>query len=231
MDGSNPTKRLYKSRTERMVDGVCGGVAEFFNIDPTLVRIAWVLLTLFGGSGILLYIIGMIVIPVNPTLTPAAATPDQTARSRSNHKFWGILLVIVGAFWLAGNMGFPLMHHWWGLSWGFGLPLVLILAGVAFLFGGRNYVSGSPEGGSEPAAAGQPPQEGAAQASPRRLYRSRTERKLFGVCGGLGAHLNVDPTILRILFIAGAFASFGFIILLYFIMAIVIPEEPLLFQA
>lgn len=59
-------KRLYKSNTQKMVDGVCGGIAEYFNIDPTLVRLAWVLFCMAGGSGILAYFIAAIVIPRNP---------------------------------------------------------------------------------------------------------------------------------------------------------------------
>lgn len=45
-------KRLYKSSVNYMLCGVCGGIAEYFNIDPTLVRLAWVILTCFGGAGI-----------------------------------------------------------------------------------------------------------------------------------------------------------------------------------
>ena len=56
-------KRLYRSRRQRMICGVCGGVAEYFNIDPTLVRLAWIIFTCFGGAGIWAYIIAAIVIP------------------------------------------------------------------------------------------------------------------------------------------------------------------------
>ena len=56
-------KRLYKSSVNCMLCGVCGGIAEYFDIDPTLVRLAWVVLTFFGGSGILAYIIAAIIIP------------------------------------------------------------------------------------------------------------------------------------------------------------------------
>ena len=56
-------KRLYKSRTDKKACGVCGGIAEYFAIDPTLVRLAWVLFTCLGGSGIFAYIIAAIVIP------------------------------------------------------------------------------------------------------------------------------------------------------------------------
>ena len=59
-------KRLYKSNREKMLDGVCAGIAEYFDIDPTLVRLGAVLLSLAGFSGVLAYIIAMIVIPRNP---------------------------------------------------------------------------------------------------------------------------------------------------------------------
>ena len=57
------TKRLYRSRTERMVAGVCGGLAEYFDIDPTIVRLVFVLLALAGGPGLLIYIVMAIVVP------------------------------------------------------------------------------------------------------------------------------------------------------------------------
>lgn len=59
-------KKLYKSSKNKMLDGVCAGVAEYFNIDPTLVRIGLVLFSAMGGAGILAYIIMAIVMPRNP---------------------------------------------------------------------------------------------------------------------------------------------------------------------
>ena len=49
-------KKLYKSSTDKKIAGVCGGIAEYFNIDSTLVRLAWVVFCLLGGSGVLAYI-------------------------------------------------------------------------------------------------------------------------------------------------------------------------------
>ena len=59
-------KKLYKSNQNKMLDGVCGGIAEYFGIDPTVVRLIWVLFSLMGGCGILAYIITAIIIPRNP---------------------------------------------------------------------------------------------------------------------------------------------------------------------
>ena len=56
-------RRLRRSEVERMVGGVCGGIGEYFGIDPVLVRLAWVLLTIAGGSGVLAYLLAWLIIP------------------------------------------------------------------------------------------------------------------------------------------------------------------------
>ena len=57
------SKKLCKSNANRMLSGVCGGIAEYLGVDPTLIRLAWVLFCALGGSGILAYVIAAIVIP------------------------------------------------------------------------------------------------------------------------------------------------------------------------
>ena len=59
-------RRLYKSNENKMIGGVCGGIAEYFGIDPTVVRLAWVLFCVLGGSGILAYLLAAIVLPRRP---------------------------------------------------------------------------------------------------------------------------------------------------------------------
>jgi phage shock protein C len=56
-------KRLCRSQTDKKIAGVCGGVAEYFGIDSTLVRLGWILFTFAGGSGILAYVIAWIIMP------------------------------------------------------------------------------------------------------------------------------------------------------------------------
>ena len=59
-------KKLYKSNTEKKLDGVCGGIAEYFDVDPTVIRLAWVIFSLCGGSGLIAYIICAIIMPRKP---------------------------------------------------------------------------------------------------------------------------------------------------------------------
>lgn len=70
------SKQLYRSRTDKKLLGICGGVAEYFNADPTLVRLTAVVLVLItGGAGVIAYLVGGIVIPEKPESTPAAQPP------------------------------------------------------------------------------------------------------------------------------------------------------------
>jgi phage shock protein PspC (stress-responsive transcriptional regulator) len=221
-------KRLYKSKTDRMIDGVCAGIAEYMSIDPTLVRIAFVLLLLYGGFGLILYLVGLIFMPTAPAGFVAKTDERPQPSQRSNTLFWGVLLVSAGALWLLSNMGFVVWHRWWGFSWSVALAVLLILAGVAFLFGGRSYVSssGAPvkkrsrTRKAQDAFLPEWPQAGG------KLYRSRTGRKILGVCGGLGNYFAIDPTILRLLFIVAVLASGGLMIIPYLIMAVIVPLEP-----
>ena len=60
-------KRLYRSRKDKMLAGICGGLAEYFAVDPSLVRLACVLLCLYARTGLLVYILAAIIIPEEPT--------------------------------------------------------------------------------------------------------------------------------------------------------------------
>ena len=59
-------KRLYRSTTNKSIAGVCGGLAEYLNVDPTLIRLLWVFFCLAAGTGLLAYIIAAIIIPQDP---------------------------------------------------------------------------------------------------------------------------------------------------------------------
>lgn len=76
-----PNKQLVRPQEGRVLFGVCAGLAQYFNIDPTLVRILWVLLTFIGGSGVLLYIVLAIVMPAGGTsvITAAADAASSAA--------------------------------------------------------------------------------------------------------------------------------------------------------
>jgi len=155
-------KRLYRSRHERVIAGVCGGLAQYFAVDPTLVRIIWVLLAL-SGTGVLLYLVALLVIPEEPraaaeqaagseerpsegqsapgpaesdrnSVGPATShpVPPSQPASPENRMVAGLILVAVGLFFLGRNL-FP---HLFLLQGRYLWSILLILVGVAVLAGG-----------------------------------------------------------------------------------------------
>jgi phage shock protein C len=124
---STVQKRLYRSRKERFLGGVCGGFASYFNVDPVIVRLVWVVLCLVWGAGILLYIIAWIIIPLEPqsNLTTSAggtsagaphATSSQAAPTQRHSAgiiivaLIGVLLVIAGIQSLLSKYIFPSLN-------------------------------------------------------------------------------------------------------------------------
>lgn len=73
-------KRLYRSRQDSKIAGVCGGIAEYFNIDSTILRLLAVLTIFFGGGGIIAYLAAWLIIP----LTPLAGEPNSSTREKEN---------------------------------------------------------------------------------------------------------------------------------------------------
>jgi phage shock protein C len=218
--GTNNTKRLYKSRQNRMIDGVCGGIAEYFGIDPTILRILWVLSIFIGGTGILAYIAAMIIMPVNPEHTGSAPANSTTRSSIATSRFWGLMLVIFGLLILLTNLGIFAFFHLWHVSW------MVLFAGLLIICGLYLVVRSHRETEQPPVS------EGAGMATDtqppiRRLKRSRSEKKILGVCGGIAKYFNIDPSIVRVLYVFFVFVTHGFGIIVYFALALVLPEEEL----
>jgi phage shock protein C len=82
----NTPKRLYRSTQDRMFAGVCGGIAEYLEVDPTLVRLAFVALTLLGGPGLVIYIVLMLIVPEKPQeeWQPKAKHTEPTSLVKSS---------------------------------------------------------------------------------------------------------------------------------------------------
>ena len=206
-------KRLYKSRQDRIIGGVCAGVAEYFGIDPTIVRVLWALSIFLGGIGILLYLIAVVIMPVNPE-----HGPEPSVRMDAR-KFWGLVFIVAGTIFLLDNLDFPVFrwYHWWEHgSWNIAMPILLIVLGLVLIVSHLRKTN--------PAAAGETSSAGAGQ---KKLYRSIADRKILGVCGGMAEYFDIDSTLVRLLFVALTISSLGAGLLIYFILALVLPEGKL----
>jgi phage shock protein C len=131
-------RRLYRSSRERVISGVAGGVAEYFDLDPSIVRVAWALLALVtGGVFFILYIVMWIVVPVGaaPASSDGTATggseggapsPQPPRGPGSAGLVFGLIFVGVGLYFLAKEYipGFDFDRLW---------PLVLVALGILLL--------------------------------------------------------------------------------------------------
>ncbi|QQY78802.1 phage shock protein C (PspC) family protein [Keratinibaculum paraultunense] len=128
-------KKLKRSRNDRMIAGVCGGIAEYFNIDPTIVRIIWVLLCFVPGSpGLLAYLICALIIPEDDGVI------YQDEKNNINPKntalFIGLALIIIGGAMLMKviwpQFAFKIMNI--GKYW----PVLLIIFGLYIIINQTN---------------------------------------------------------------------------------------------
>jgi len=214
---SEPVKRIYRSKYDRMISGVCGGIGEYFSIDVLLVRILWIVITLFGGVGILLYIAAVIIVPENPGHLESET--DSPKKKNDKTFFWGALLIIVGIALIFKQMG--LFHYLqiWNVPWQMIWAIILISLG-AFLMFNKNK-SQDDESVKETFAPGKEE-----DPNSKQIYRSRTDKMLAGVCGGLADYFHLDPTIVRLLYVVLSLASVGIGIVIYIVMMLVFPEKP-----
>ena len=146
------TRRLYRSKKDRMISGVCGGLAEYFSVDSTLVRLVFLLLLIFGGSGFIIYFIMAIVVPEEGStartpeevvhanaqeladkargfgrnLDSGAGVPSDAARTgQQGALIFGLILILLGGLFLMQNFLRINFSQFW--------PVILIVIGIAML--------------------------------------------------------------------------------------------------
>lgn len=212
-------RRLYRSRMMRTIGGVCGGIAEYFNIEPTLVRITFVILAFLNGIGFLAYLAGLLIIPENPQRTPV--NPVRKSSSSDSSVTWGVILIVIGIFFIFKELDF------WDFRWFFFwprfyrmdlfLPTLIIFIGLFYLliaFREKNDLASENLG------------ESRMNVTHKRLQRIPSQKMIAGVCTGLAHYLKIDVTFIRLGWVFLSFLNMLMGILIYIILAIALPEAP-----
>ncbi len=213
-------RKLYKSSTDKMIGGVCGGLGEFFNMDPTVLRIAWVgiaLITLpIGPAGLfiggLAYLASYLIIPQNPNETGLVETeslsmdddegPSEPFRDvQSNNMVWGIVLVLLALVVLTNSDSM----NWRGVPMTI-IAIVIIGGGAYCIITDRPLLMDVLKG-----------------LTHRKLYRLADDKKILGVCAGLADSFQVDPTLMRLGWVLITILTAGPGILIYLVMAFIMP--------
>ena len=217
-------KRIYRSQRSKVISGVCGGFSEYFEVDVAIIRILFVLLALIQGIGLLIYIVAIFIIPVNPYSAAAEGGSQSSGKgSQSLVLIIGGILILIGLYYTMDNIfyfprhifySFPFRFDW-DLFW----PVLLILVGVLYL------IHINQKGKAKKTEIKE--QETVVHENGKKLLRSRTDRKISGVCGGLAAYFDIDSTIIRILWVILTLFVGAILlgIIAYIVMAIFIPDE------
>ena len=208
-------RKLYRSRRQKMIAGVCGGFAAFLGADVTLIRILWIVAALINGAGVLAYLICLMLMRENPN------PEEETSTTSSSHRpemIAGFVFIVLGtAFMLRNITGLDWWlpwhwHHFLHISVRDVWPLILIAAGAGILLRSQN----------KPAVATASEHESGAV----RLLRSRRERMISGVGGGIANYAKIDATIIRIVWVfTTLLVSFIAGVLCYMMLVVLVPEE------
>ncbi|MCG8608225.1 PspC domain-containing protein [bacterium] len=217
-------KRIYRSKSNRMIGGVCSGLSQYIGVDSTIVRVVWAFAVLWGGVGLLAYILCWIIVPENPSEEDAVKADDK----KNSGLVWGIILLGVGCLFLAREFDWydfhPIHFRWhfmrgWPGYYGFDLlwPILIIAVGVIYLV--YAWKKGKDQSQKEAKSAG-------GKSMDKKLTRSVKDRMIGGVCGGVAEYFSIDPSIVRVLWAILTLAGGGLLgILAYVVMLIVVPEE------
>ena len=155
-------KRLYRSKSDRMIWGVCGGLAKYFDVDPTLIRIIAVLSIFISGAGIIAYIILAIVVPsesskaaepkdaikenveelkktaselgreIQSTFTGKDESEETTGVRYRRRNLLGIIIIIIGVLFLMSSFNL----FWW-FRWSYLWPIIIIAIGLIIIVSAR----------------------------------------------------------------------------------------------
>ena len=214
-DNAQATPKLFRSKANRLVGGVCGGIAEYLRIDPFIVRIGWVFITLFAGAGIIAYIAALIIVPENPNQEYSA---KKIKKSSDNAKLWGTLLIIFGGVLLLKQTGILSHFHFWSFPWQAVMAVLLIGFGIYIIYYKNTDISGNDEQSESEINIDETQNTGS------NFYRINKNKMIAGVCTGLAHYFNMDVTLIRLLWVFATLASGGLAIIAYIIAIIVFPD-------
>lgn len=192
-------KKLERSRSDRILFGVCGGLGEYLGVDANLIRVVWILSLLGGGAGLLPYVAAIFLVPESEVVGPEA-------RGNGSRILGFSLLALAGILFLRAfgvdAFGARVFAFW---TLGVLLPLTIAVAGVFLVWPRARDAVGFSE-----------------RHKPRR---SVSDRVLAGVAGGMAAELNVDANLIRLGFVLLGVVTSGFAVVIYLLLVLVLPEE------
>jgi phage shock protein PspC (stress-responsive transcriptional regulator) len=238
--GSQTKRMLYRHPQDRLIGGICGGLADLTGMDANLIRILWVVATLAtGGGGIIAYLALWMLLPVG-TSAEGQLRPPTFALNGLNLGRTAVILIALGVIWFLANIG--ALPWLWGAFWRT-MSVVFwpaLLIGVGYLllnYSGRgewklNWNWRETKDRVQNGVGERMPTKQSLKQSWNSfrqrfpIKRSRTDRIFMGVCGGIGQRIGIDPNLVRLVWAAFSVGSIGMGVLIYVVLGLFFTEEP-----
>lgn len=200
-------RRVTRSVRNRFIFGICGGLAEFFRVDPIVFRLLFIIAFAFTYWTVGVYLLMALLIPEPHPREVEEAEPEYFRSGFGKQSIITLILVIFGIYFFAEYMSYFDAFGMLSLLKEAAPPSLLILAAYYFY-------KHAPE---------EPYEE---EDVPKKFYLSRENKMIGGVCGGLAAYFNMDPTLTRGLCIIFSILTLGLGAILYLIFLFVSPKSP-----
>lgn len=201
-------KKLQRSNSNIVLTGVCSGIADYLKMDAANIRLIALLSILMGGWSVVAYLITALLLPVEKK--PVELTDkERSALQKENFKtVLSGLFILVGLHFALIYIGIGSSERLFILPNGFAFPIVAVVTGVLILTRKTGAFARSEI------------------SYPDKYFRSRTDRKIMGVCAGLGKYLNIDAAAMRIIFTLATLLTFGMFVILYLLLSVFSHLEP-----
>ena len=197
---TNSDKNLHKVKKNSLIAGVCTGLAAYFGIEPIIIRVMFIVSILLGWWSIALYVLAAILMPSEIRISGKSINDSSKANYIS--EVTGSIFILISLYFLADNILGMNNLFLLGLPKSLALPFVMIISGL-FILIKIDDLKLSKSG-----------------IRKNNLVRSKTDKRLFGVCGGLADYLNVESNNLRIMWIIFSFLTIGVGVVLYFFITV-----------
>jgi phage shock protein C len=195
-------KKLRRSRIDRIFFGVCGGLGEFFGVNPIIFRLFFIISLLIGAWGIVIYLILSLVIPNTPLLAAHNYSDFPNVETRP---VIGIFLIFLGIYLLVKDIGVLEQFSFFGFTHQIIIPAILIVVFIMFFVQYDVSFADIDENKS--------------------IFRTNKNKIFSGVCSSLSEYFNIDVNFMRIIFILFTILTLGIGLLIYLIYSIMIPLE------
>ena len=204
-------KKLFRSNNNKIIAGICAGLAKYLNVDANIIRVLFVFTTFFWDTSILFYLILWIFIP-----SDKEENSNEVANIKSGNNLLLILGIVIFAFGVFSLISMSIFKHILFFPFRI-IPFLEIIFALAFMALGLfvifNYVN---------------KKESTENSNQKVLSRSITNKKFLGVCAGIGEYVRIDPTVVRVVWVFFSLISCGIGVVVYLVLGVILPNEQII---